>query len=77
MFAGFQNYTHGFVCDKLMGEKLDWRMVVARRDQGVFRVCVHELGESRVDEAYVLSFGHSGTVGSNRNRGAFFWYTFS
>ena len=42
-----------------MGEKLDWRVVVARCDQGVFRVCVHELGESRVDEAYVLSFGHS------------------
>ena len=34
-------------------------MVVARRDQGVLRMCVHKLGESRVDEAYALIFGHS------------------
>ena len=42
-----------------MGEKLDWRVVVTRRDQGVLRVCVHKLGESRVDKAYALIFGHS------------------
>ena len=45
--------THGFVRDKLMGEKLDWWMAVTCCNQGVFRMCVHELGESRVDEACV------------------------
>ena len=43
--------THGFVRDELVGEKLDWWMAVTCCDQGVFRMCMHELGESRVDEA--------------------------
>jgi hypothetical protein len=34
-------------------------MVVTRRDQGVLRMCIHELGESRVDEAYCINFGQS------------------
>ena len=55
---GRDGNTHDFVCDKLVGEKLNWRVVVARRDQGVLRMCVHKLGESRVDEAYALIFGH-------------------
>jgi hypothetical protein len=45
--------THGFVRDELVGEKLDWWMAVTLCDQGVFRMCVHELRKSRVDEACV------------------------
>lgn len=51
--AKFKN-THGLVRDELVGEKLDWWMAVTCTDQGVFRMCVHELGESRVDEACAL-----------------------
>ena len=50
LFAKILN-THGFVRDELVGEKLDWWMAVTCCDQGVFRMCVHELGESRMDEA--------------------------
>ena len=46
-------FTHSFVCNELVGEQLDWWMAVTLRDQGVFRVRVYELGESRVDKACV------------------------
>lgn len=45
--------THGFVRDELVGEKLDWWMAVTCCDKGVFRMCMHELGKSRVDETCV------------------------
>jgi hypothetical protein len=64
-------YTHGFICDKLVGEKLDWWMVMTLRDQGVFRMCIHELGESRVNEAYALI-----SVIRNGCERAFFVYLF-
>lgn len=48
-----REFTHGFVCDELMREQLDWWMAVTCSDQRVFRVCVHELRESRVDKACV------------------------
>jgi hypothetical protein len=63
--------THGFVCDELVGEKLDWWMAVARRDQGVLRMRIHELRESRVDEAYIA------LISAIRNSREAFLYTFS
>jgi len=62
--------THAFICDKLVGEKLDWGMAMTRRDQGVFRVCIHELGESRVDEAYALI----SVIRNGRHRKSFYEY---
>lgn len=43
--------TYGFVCDELVREELNWRMIVACRDQGMLCVCMHELGECRVNKA--------------------------
>ena len=43
--------TYSFVCDELVREELNWRMVVARCDQGVLCMCMHKLGEWRVDKA--------------------------
>ena len=42
--------TYGLVCDELVREELNWRMIVARRDQGMLCVCMYELGECRVDK---------------------------
>lgn len=33
-------------------------MTVACRDECVFRMCIHELRESRVDKAYALYLDH-------------------
>ena len=52
-FFFLRNFTHRFVCNELVGEQLDWWMAVTCGDQCVFRVCVHELREGRVDEACV------------------------
>lgn len=43
--------TYRLVCDELVREELNWRVIVARCDQGVLCVCIHELGECRVDKS--------------------------
>ncbi len=67
--------THSFVCDKLVREKLDWWMGVTRCDQGVFCMCMHKLGESRVDKAYALRFRLLGMVSIAKSKS--FCNTFS